>query len=556
MEYFDLVGMFEKSVKSNWDCDALSDYKGITLQYKDVARKIEKLHIMFEAAGIVPEDKIALCGRNSANWAVAFMAAMTYGCVPVPILHEFKPDQVQNIVNHSEARLLFVGDVIAPKLDLDAMPTLEGAIHIPDYSLLLSKSEKLSYARENLNLLFGQKYPKFFRKEHVHYHPQPDGEKLALINYTSGTTGKSKGAMIPYRAIWSNIYFGHETLGHFLKPGQNVVSMLPLAHMYGLVFEFLLEFSVGMHVNFLTRIPSPRIIFQAFGELKPHLVIAVPLIIEKIIRKAVLPQLQTSTMKMALRVPMLSEQIYSKVRDKLYQAFGGNLYSVIVGGAAFNSEIEEFLKRIKFPFTVGFGTTETAPLAAYEDYHTWRAGSCGRAVPRMEARINSSNPQHEVGEILFRGANVMLGYFKNPEATEQAIDKNGWYHTGDLGVMDADGFIYIRGRSKNMLLSSSGQNVYPEEVEDKFNTLPFVAECVMIQKGEKFHMLVYPDFDAAAKEGLDRFALQQKMEENRKFLNTVVNPYEQIVSVKIMEQEFEKTPKRSIKRYLYADAEV
>ena len=554
MNYVDFNSLFEQSIKKNWDLDALTDYEGKTLQYNDVARKVEKLHILFENAGVEKGDKIALCGRNSAHWAVAFIATLTYGAVAVPILHEFKPQQVHDIVNHSNARLLFVGDVAWEELSADEMPNLEGIVYIPDYSLCVSRSEKLTEARENLNRIFGEKYPKYFRPEHVEYE-KADAETLALINYTSGTTSNSKGVLIPYRALWSNLEFGQEKLAHILKRGDNVISMLPMAHMYGMAFEFLFEFINGCHIFFLTRIPSPKIIFKAFGEIKPRIVVSVPLIIEKIIKKNVLPKLSTPSMKLLLALPVVQDKILSKVRQQLIDAFGGNIYEVIVGGAAFNREVEQFLMKIGFPITVGYGATECAPIISYADWKDHRATSCGLTVPRMQIRIDSSNPQEIVGEILVKGMNVMQGYYKNPEATAATL-RDGWYHTGDLGIMDADGFLYIRGRSKNMLLGASGQNIYPEEIEDKLNTLPYVAESIVIQKGEKLYALIYPDFDEAAKAGLDEDAIRETMEQNRKDLNAMVASYEQITGIRIYNEEFEKTPKRSIKRFLYADAEV
>lgn len=554
-EYSDFVGYIERSVKDNWDLDALTDYEGTTLQYKDVARKIEKLHILFENAGVVPGDKIALCGRNCANWAVAFLATLSYGAVAVPILHEFKAVQVHGIVNHSEAKLLFVGDQVWPALSADEMPNLEGIVYIPDYSLAVSRTESLTNARERLNEFFGRKYPKFFRKEHVHYRPA-EAEELALINYTSGTTSNSKGVLVPYRALWSNLLFAQEVLGERVQRGHNVISMLPLAHMYGMAFEFIFEFMQGCHVFYLTRVPSPNIIFKAFSEIRPHIVISVPLIIEKIIKKAVLPKLQTPSMKVLLKLPVISTKIREKVREQIVKAFGGLYYEIIIGGAAFNSEIEQFLYKIGFNFTVGYGTTECAPIISYVDWHDFRPGSCGKAAPRMEIRIDSSDPQNEVGEICVRGANVMLGYYKNPEATAAVLDSEGWYRTGDLGVMDKDGYLYIRGRSKNMLLGASGQNIYPEEIEDKLSTLPYVSECVVIQKGEKLYGLVHPDYDEVKKAGLDENGLRSAMEQNRKDLNQMVAGYEHLSGIRIHEEEFEKTPKRSIKRFLYENAEI
>lgn len=554
--YKDFVGYIEESIKTNWEHDALTDYKGSTLQYKDVARKIEKLHILFENAGVRPGDKIALCGRNSAHWAVAFLATLSYGAVAVPILHEFKPEQVHGIVNHSEAKLLFAGDMVWPTLSPDEMPELEGIIYIPDYSLLVSRTEPLTNAREHLNEIFGRKYPKYFRKEHVHYRECPDGEELALINYTSGTTSNSKGVLIPYRALWSNLLFAQEVLGTKMQAGANVISMLPLAHMYGMAFEFIFEFMHGCHVYYLTRVPSPKIIFAAFAEIKPEIVISVPLIIEKIIKKSVLPKLQTVSMKLLLKLPIINQKIREKVREQLVAAFGGRFYEIIIGGAAFNSEIETFLHKIGFNFTVGYGATECAPIISYADWKEFRPGSCGKAAPRMEIKINSADPQNEVGEILTRGTNVMLGYYKNPEATAATIDEEGWYHTGDLGVIDAEGNLYIRGRSKNMLLGSSGQNIYPEEIEDKLNTLHYVSESIVIQKGDKLYGLVHPDYDEAQKDGLDDAGLRAAMELNRQELNTMVASYEQLAGIRIFEKEFEKTPKRSIKRFLYENVEI
>lgn len=555
-EYQDFVARFEQSIKDNWDRDALTDYMGATLQYHDVARKIEKLHILFEHAGLEPGDKVALCGRNCAAWASAFFAILGYGAVAVPILHEFKAPQIHDIVNHSDARLLLVGDQIWPTLTADEMPSLEGIIKLQDYELLVSRSDKLTEARENLNRFFGEKYPKYFRKEHVHYRPATNPEELAVLNYTSGTTSKSKGVLIPYRALWSNMFFADKVLGDFLSPGKKVISILPMAHMYGMSFELLYEFMCGMHIFFLTRIPSPNIIFKAFGEVKPDLIISVPLIIEKIIKKAVLPKLQTPSMRVLLRLPVISDRVCERIREQLVEAFGGNFYEIIIGGAAFNRDIDALLHRIGFNYTVGYGATECAPIIAYNDWKDQPAGSCGKIVPNMELRIDSPDPENVVGEILVRGANVMLGYYKNPEATAATIDAEGWYHTGDLGVVDAEGNLYIRGRSKNMLLGASGQNIYPEEIEDKLNTLPCVAESVVIQKGDRLYALVYPDFDEAEKEGIDENGLLALMEQNRKELNMMVNNYEQLSGIRLVSEEFEKTPKRSIKRYLYADADI
>lgn len=545
------IAFIEESIKKNWDLDALTDYKGATLQYKDVARKIEKLHILLKESGVKKGDKIAVCGRNSSHWGVTFLATVTYGAVIVPILHEFKADNIHNIVNHSEAKLLFVGDMAWETLNEEAMPNLEGIILMNDFTLLVCRREKLYYAREHLNEMFGKKFPKNFRKEHVKYELD-NPEELAVLNYTSGTTSFSKGVMLPYRALWSNMKFASEVLT--LHSGDKIVSMLPMAHMYGLSFEFLYEFIAGCHVYFLTRMPSPKIIFQAFAEVKPNLVIAVPLIIEKIIKKSVLPKLQTPAMKILLKVPIINDKIKATVREQLIQAFGGNFYEIIIGGAAFNSEIEQFLKSVDFPYTVGYGMTECAPIICYEDWKKFKPGSCGKAAPRMEVKILSPDPENVVGEIICRGPNVMLGYYKNEKATAEVIDNEGWLHTGDLGVMDKEGNVTIKGRSKNMLLGPSGQNIYPEEIEEKLNGYPMVAECIVIQQGDdKLAALIYPDFEEAEAAGMDNNAIEKLMEENRIALNAELPPYSQIARVKIYPEEFEKTPKKSIKRFLYQD---
>ena len=545
------IAFIEESIKKNWDLDALTDYKGATLQYKDVARKIEKLHILLKESGVKKGDKIAVCGRNSSHWGVTFLATVTYGAVIVPILHEFKADNIHNIVNHSEAKLLFVGDMAWETLNEEAMPNLEGIILMNDFTLLVCRREKLYYAREHLNEMFGKKFPKNFRKEHVKYELD-NPEELAVLNYTSGTTSFSKGVMLPYRALWSNMKFASEVLT--LHSGDKIVSMLPMAHMYGLSFEFLYEFIAGCHVYFLTRMPSPKIIFQAFAEVKPNLVIAVPLIIEKIIKKSVLPKLQTPAMKILLKVPIINDKIKATVREQLIQAFGGNFYEIIIGGAAFNSEIEQFLKSVDFPYTVGYGMTECAPIICYEDWKKFKPGSCGKAAPRMEVKILSPDPENVVGEIICRGPNVMLGYYKNEKATAEVIDSEGWLHTGDLGVMDKEGNVTIKGRSKNMLLGPSGQNIYPEEIEEKLNGYPMVAECIVIQQGDdKLAALIYPDFEEAEAAGMDNNAIEKLMEENRVALNAELPPYSQIARVKIYPEDFEKTPKKSIKRFLYQD---
>lgn len=544
----------EESIRKYWDLNAMSDLGDFTYQYKDVARVIEKLHILFEQAGVEKGDHIALCGRNMSRWGAAFLATLTYGAVAVPILHEFHPSQVHDIVNHSEAKLLLVGDRVWPTLNADEMPNLQGVVSIIDYSVLVSRSEKLTYARQNLNRLFGERYPMNFRKHHICYH-EDKPEELAIINYTSGTTSNSKGVMIPYRAIWSNSMFGVEVIGNEIKPGDKVLSMLPMAHMYGMAFEFLFEFLNGVHINFLTKPASPTILMKAFAEVKPRIIIAVPLIIEKIVRKAILPKIQDPKVALLMRTPIIGDRIKKKVCDGLSKALGGNFYEVIVGGSAINKEIEDVLHDIGFHYTVGYGATECAPILGYADWQTFAPGSCGRTPPRMEVKIDSADPANVPGEILARGMNVMLGYFKNEEATKETL-RDGWYHTGDLGVMDADGNIFIKGRSKNMLLGANGQNVYPEEIEDKLASLPLVAECVVIQKGEKFYGLVYPDPDKVKQLGLGVKDIEEIMEQNRKDLNKIIPGYCSLMGIRVMKEEFEKTPKKSIKRFLYMDAEV
>ena len=538
----------QRAIVDNWDQDALTDYQGITLQFHDVARKIEKLHILFENSDVKQGDKIAICGRNSAHWAVAYLATLTYGAVAVPILHEFNGEQIQNIVNHSESKLLFIGDYAVKTIDPEQMPALEGIINIPDFSLMISRSERLTYAREHLNLMFGSKYPMAFRREHVNYH-QDEAEELALINYTSGTTGFSKGVMLPYRAIWGNIEFIMDRLGKKVHPGDNLLSILPMAHMYGMAVEFLFAFCHGCHLFFLTRLPSPAIIAQAFADIRPALIVTVPLIIEKIIRKRVFPKVQDNRVKLLLSMPVVNKKVKDRICQEVYNAFGGNFYEIIVGGAALSKEVEEFLLSINFPITVGYGTTECAPLISYCDHKEFVAGCCGKPVDRMEVKILSNDPYNIPGEIVTKGCNVMLGYYKNEEATHQAIDKDGWYHTGDLGTMDYERHLFIRGRIKNMLLGANGQNVYPEEIEDKLNSMPMVAESVVVQRGDKLVALVYPDKDEMV--SFTQEELERIMEQNRNDLNEQLPAYSRIATIELHDEEFAKTPKKSIKRYLY-----
>ena len=543
------LSYIENSIKENWDRPALTDYKGVNCNYKDVARKIEKLHILFEQAGIQKGDKIALCGRNSTNWGIAFMATLTYKAVAVPILNEFTPENVQHIVNHSDARLLFVGSVVWESLQKLDLPALDGVICMEDYSLHLSRSPRLTEARERLNELFGKKFPNRFLPEDVCYEKDTLDE-LALINYTSGTTSSSKGVMLPYRSLWSNLTFA---LGVFGKlPGEHVISMLPMAHMYGLAFEFIYEFASGAHVFFLTRTPSPQIIAEAFRTIKPSLIISVPLIIEKIIKKKVFPTLKKPGVRLMLSLPLVSTKIKQTIRQKVIEAFGGNFKEVIIGGAALNKEVEDFLHSIRFPYTVGYGMTECGPILAYDGWETFKQGSCGKTAPRMRLRIDSSDPERVVGEILAKGDNVMTGYYKNEEATQAAFTPDGWLRTGDLGLIDKDGYLYIKGRSKNMILGPNGQNIYPEEIEDQLNNVPFVAESIVVERDNKLVALIYPDFEAAKAAHADtEEALRETMENNRTEINKLLPAYSQIARVEIYREEFKKTPKRSIKRYLY-----
>ena len=545
------IDYIEQSIIKNWDKDSLTDYKGITLQYKDVARKIAKFHIVLESAGIQPGDKIAVCGRNSAHWAVTFLATITYGAVIVPILHEFKADNIHNIVNHSEAKLLFVGDQAWENLNEDAMPLLEGIASLTDFSSLVSRNEKLTYAFEHRNAIYGQRYPKNFRPEHICYRKDRP-EELAIINYTSGTTGYSKGVMLPYRSIWSNVAYCFEMLP--VKPGDHIVSMLPMGHVFGMVYDFLYGFSAGAHIYFLTRMPSPKIISQSFSEIKPRVISCVPLIVEKIIKKDILPKVDSKIGKLLLKVPIVNDKIKSLARQAAMEIFGGNFDEIIIGGAPFNAEVEAFLKKIGFPYTIAYGMTECGPIICSSRWDTLKLASCGKATTRMEVRIDSPDPKTHAGEIVCRGANMMLGYYKNPEATAQIIDVNGWLHTGDLGVMDEEGYVTVRGRSKNMLLTSSGQNIYPEEIESKLNNMPYVAESLIVLQHDKLVALIYPDFDDAFAHGLQQNDIQKAMEVNRVELNQQLPNYCQISKIKIHFEEFEKTAEKSIKRFMYQEA--
>ena len=543
----------EQSIINNWHLDALTDYKGATLQYHDVARKIEKLHILFENSGVIKGDKIAVCGRNSSQWAVAFLAIVTYGAIVVPIQNEFKPEQIHNIVNHSESKMLFVGDVVVTEINAEEMPSLEGIVYLPDFSLVLSRSEKLTYAREHLNEIFGHKYPKYFRKEHIKYHVD-DPEELAMINYTSGTTGFSKGVMLPYRALWGNLDYLMDTVKPKIGKNCNILSTLPMAHMYGLMTEFIFNIVLGNHIFFLTRQPSPTLISEALNETKPDIIFAVPLVIDKIVRKHVFPRVQTNWVRLLTSMPVLSKRIKEKIREFVLGEFGEHPYEVVVGGAPLNKEIENFFVSIGFPIAMGYGTTETAPLITFAHQDDYVAGSCGVAVKHMEVKVLSDDPQNVPGELVCRGINVMKGYYKNPEATHAVIDKDGWFHTGDLATMSADGHFFIKGRSKNMLLGANGQNIYPEEIEDRLNSMALVSESIIVQRNNKLVALIHPDYDEASSMGFTAEDLEHIMDQNRVELNSQMPSFAKISGIQIHENEFEKTAKKSIKRYLYQEA--
>lgn len=544
------IALIEQSIKTNWYLNALTDYKGITLQYRDVARKIEKIHILLENAGIEKGDKIAICGRNSAHWTVTYLAVITYGAVVVPILHEFKADQVHNIVNHSEARLLFVGDQIWENLNEAAMPHLEGIIELKDFGVPVSRSEKLAYARDHLNEIFGHKFPCRFRPDDISYEKEKS-EDLAIINYTSGTTGYSKGVMLPYRSILSNVLYCKEKIG--LKAGDSVVSMLPLGHVFGMTFDFLYGFTAGAHLWFLTRMPSPKIIAESFAEIRPRVIACVPLIVEKIFKKNILPKVDNKLGKLLLHVPIISDKIKELIKQKAMEVFGGNFIEIIIGGAPFNAEVEAFLKMIDFPYTIAYGMTECGPIICHSHWTELKLASCGKVAARMKAKVLSPNPSAIAGELVCRGANLMLGYYKNEEATRQVIDTEGWLHTGDMATIDEDGNVFIKGRCKNLLLTSSGQNIYPEEIESKLNNMPYVSESLIILQQDKLVGLIYPDSDDAFAHGLNQSDLVRVMEENRLELNKQLPAFSQIARFKLYPEEFEKTAKKSIKRFLYQD---
>jgi len=544
-----LNGLIEQSIKKNWEEMALSDMGGVNYQYKDVATLIEHLHIIFEKGGIKAGDHVAICGKNSSNWAVVFLACLTSGVVAVPILHEFKPDTIHHLVNHSEAKMLFTDAAIWENLDEKSMPDVGAVVFISEFGMPICRNQAFCDARDHINELFGQKYPYSFKPENVHY-VRTNPEDLAVINYTSGSTGMSKGVMAPYRALYSNVLFGHEKI-NFLKAGDGMVNMLPLAHMYGMIIEMLYPFTAGCHLHFLTRVPSPRIILEAFAQVKPKLIITVPLILEKIVKNKIFPMLEKPLMKIMLKVPFLDDRLLSRIRTGLLEAFGGNLHEIIIGGAALNADVEKFLKRIDFPYTVGYGMTECAPLISYTWWEDCKFHSVGKSVSRMEVKVDSPDSRNIPGDLWVRGDNVMLGYYKNAKATEEVMMDDGWMNTGDMCVVDENGFITICGRTKTMILGPSGQNIYPEEIEQKLDNLPYVAESLIIENEGKLVALIYPDYENATKMGLSIDDIDKQMAENIRTLNTIVPAYSKVARYKLFQEEFEKTPKRSIKRFLY-----
>ena len=547
MQFTSVNKTFEKSIRKNWDRAALSNYQGVTLFYRDVAMRIAKLHIAFEQCGLVKGDKVAICSRNQAHWGVSFLAATTYGAVPVPILHEFKAGNIHYLVNHSEAKVLFVDDVIYEGLNYEEMPNLSVIVQINTFKFLYAKTQELWDIREHLNESFGKKYPNTFGPEDVNYY-EDSPEELALINYTSGTSGFSKGVMIPYRALWSNIEFAKLAEPH-IGPGSEVVAMLPSAHMYGMMFEFLFEMAVGAHVHFLTRVPSPKVIMQAFAEIHPCIIIAVPLIIEKIYKSKLKPLIDKN--KIFFKIPVLDKMVQKKFRTELIATFGGNFEEIILGGAAFNPEVEEFFHSIGFPFTVGYGMTECAPIISYAHWNKAKLNSCGMAALNMEIKVDSEDPQNIPGEVLVKGANVFLGYFKNEEATASSFTEDGWFRTGDMGVIDADGYLFLRGRSKCMILGPSGQNIYPEELEAVVNNVAYVVDSLVIEEEGGLTALIYPDYHQAELDGLSRQALESRLNDSLPAINKEIPNYAKIKKIEFMPEDFERTPKRSIKRYLY-----
>lgn len=542
-----LIPAISESIAVNSTRPALTDFHGKTFTYGDLASRIARLHILYKAAGLKPGDKVALCARNSAEWGVTFLATMTYGAVVVPLLHEFQPGNIVHLVTHSQARLLFTEKSIADNLDMDRMPDVEGVLLLGDLGVVLDRDGKLKEVVDGLDRMFDKSYPAGVDRLSC---ASPDDSAVALINYTSGSTGNSKGVMVTYGNLWGNIGFALRQID-FLRPGDGMLSMLPLAHMYGLVFEFLFPLCRGCHITFLGRVPSPKIVLGAFAQVKPQLVITVPLVIEKIVRGNVLPVLKRPAMRLLASIPGLRGIIYSKIKARLLAAFGGNLRQLILGGAPLTADVEELLRKIKFPFTIGYGMTECAPLVTYEWWQTQRPHSCGRLVDGMEARIDSPDPANVPGVLYLKGPNVMKGYFKNEEATAQALSEDGWLDTGDICTMDADGYLYIRGRAKSMILGPSGQNIYPEEVEIVLNDMPLVGESVVVDRGGRLVALVHPDYDTARKQGLDERQADERVKALLPDLNKSLPGYARVSEIEIHPDEFEKTPKHSIRRFIY-----
>ncbi len=548
MEFKSVNKILQESMVKNWDRPALTNYQGMTLAYREVALRIAKLHIAFEMCGLQKGDKVAICSRNQANWGVSFMAAITYGAVAVPILHEFKPGNIHYLVNHSEARVLFVDEVIWEGLSPEEMPDLSVVVQINNFKFLFAATQDLNYVREHLNEEFGKRYPNSFGPEDLHYY-EDSPEELAIINYTSGTSGFSKGVMIPYRAIYSNVEFAAKDACPMLKAGMNVVAMLPSAHMYGMMFEFLFEMTIGMHVHFLSRVPSPKIIMQAFSEVHPDIIIAVPLVMEKVYKSKLKPLVDKT--KYYRRIPVLDKVIEKKFCTELTNAFGGQFEEVILGGAAFNPEVEKFLHEIGFHYTVGYGMTECAPIIGYAHWDKVKVGSAGRAALNMEIRIDSPDPRNIPGEVQVKGPNVCLGYYRNEEATTAAFTEDGWFRTGDMGVIDHDGYLFLRGRSKCMVLGPSGQNIYPEEVEATINNFNYVVDSLVVEDDGGLTALIYPDWHQGELDGFTRQDFEKRIKGMLSAINDELPKYAQIKKIELMPEDFERTPKKSIKRYLY-----
>ena len=540
--------MLERSFRANWERAALSNYQGVTLKYSDVAKRIELLHICFRECGLQKGDKVAICSKNQANWGVCFLAALTYGAVPVPLLHEFKPENIHFLVNHCEAKVFFVDEANWENLSEAEMPNVLVFVRMSTLHYILARDQKLVEAREHLGEEFKRLHPDGLSPEDLNYY-EDTADELALINYTSGTSGFSKGVMLPYRSVWCNIRFAGETAEPQMTCESQMVALLPSAHMYGMMFEFLFEMTIGAHVHFLTRVPSPKVIMKAFSEIHPDCILAVPLIIEKVYKSQIKPVADRH--KTWLSIPLVDQIVLSKIREGLIEAFGGNFEEVILGGAAFNPEVEQFLRRVKFPFTVGYGMTECGPIITYAHWNRTKKGSCGYAIPGCQIRIDSSNPMKVPGEVQVKGDNVFLGYYNNRKATKASFTNDGWFKTGDMGVMDDDGYLYLRGRSKCMILGPSGQNIYPEELEAVINNVNYVVESLVIEDNGGLTALIYPDFRQAQIDGLDDDAVKQKILDCLPDINKLIPVYAQIRKIEFLPEDFERTPKRSIKRYLY-----